>query len=395
MDFSTNWVDGFSGKYSASGQFGVWSIVGGSGTDIYIKIPMKTGTVTSASDQKQFDITGMSFSFEVNLSWIPSTVSDEGKKLQFDLKQYTPKGNTRQSGGIYLMSFEDPKNTGFGEELGKGIAQDLIDNKDKITFIFAQTGVLESGLPSWLVPVKSIYSYQTPSGKSEAYLSILSVTSNKDITNLNANIDPGLIPNGSSLSFSISGDLFLEHIILPALPGTFEHSTLKNFSFSNGSINLASEFYLTAVQSGAIFYNPQVTSMKISIDSNALKNETSGTVYLDLPNAYLSFSAITKNVLNFNPGNQTITFQKDPKPITTSDSHVPWYDYILTLGPIGASITAIVLAAVESGLGDSLANSNLAGNLSSATAKSIDWGGKITVKAGALNDCFIMQADLV
>jgi hypothetical protein len=396
MSFKTSWTDGFAGSYDASGEFLPWSITGGSGTDVYIEIPIKSGTITpQGGSEKKTDITGMSITLEVNLEWIPSTVSNEGSTLQFDLSTYVPKGSTKTKGGVYVKSFTDPNNTGFGEELGQGIAKDLIANKAEITFIFAQMGVTGSGTPSWIVPVKSVYSYHAPSGSNNAYMSILSVTSNKDISSLSANIDPGLIPSGSNtISFTISGDLFLENIILPALPGAFEHANSSNFSYSNGAINLASSFDLKSIREGAIDYDPQVTSMKVTIDSNAIKNSTSGNVYLDMPNAHLDFSATTNNVMDYDASTQKITFQKDPNPSTSSSSHVPWYDYILTLGAIGAAITAIVLAAVESGLGDSLASSSLAGSLSAASPKSIDWGGTLKINSGELNDCFLLQGEV-
>lgn len=396
MNFNTNWTDGFAGSYVASGQFSPWVITGGSGTDIYIEIPIKSGTITpQGGSGTATDISGMSVTLEVNLAWIPSSVSNEGSTLQFDLSTYVPQGSAKTDGGVYVKSYKDPNNTGFGEELGQGIAKDLIANKANITFIFAQMGVTGSGTPAWIVPVKSVYSYQAPSGSSDAYMSILSVTSDKDISSLNANIDAGLIPSGSStMSFTISGDLFLENIILPALPGAFEHASSSNFSYSNGAINLASSFDLKSIQEGAINYDPNVTSMQVTIDSNAIKNSTSGSVYLDMPNAHLDFSATTNNVMDYDASTQKITFQKDPNPSTSSSSHVPWYDYILTLGAIGAAITAIVLAAVESGLGNSLSSSDLAGSLSAASAKSIDWGGTLTINSGTLNDCFILQGNV-
>jgi hypothetical protein len=75
---------------------------------------------------------------------------------------------------------------------------------------------------------------------------------------------------------------------------------------------------------------------------------------------------------------------------------VPWYDYLISLGAIGAAIMAIVLAAVESGLGNSLSSSELAGSLSDLPGSGVQWDGldQITIRQAALNDCFVLHADV-
>jgi hypothetical protein len=397
MTFQTAWVDGFSGAYTASGTFGPWSITGGSGSDIYLTLPIASGTLAPLGGTKeaQTDIGGMTVTVIVNLEWVPSTVSPQGKSLQFALQEVTAPDAARQPGGISVKSVSDPRNTGFGSEVGSGIANTLLDNKDKITFIFAQTGVVSTATATWLEPKQSTYSFHQPVG-GDQYLAILSVTSGRDISGLSSNIDSGIASSQYPLSVAISGDLFLANVILPALPGAFSGSALSDFTYANGAITLASQFNLSAVQAGAIWYTPTVTSMAITINANALENATSGSVYLDMPNAYMDFSATTNNVLTYDPAGEAFTFQKDPNPVTSTNDRVPWYDYILTLGAIGAAITAIVLAAVESGLAGSLTGSQLAGSLSTAPATSVKWQGleEITAVSGSLNDCFLLLANV-
>jgi hypothetical protein len=397
MDFQTSWADGFAGSYTASGKFGAWSITGGSGSDIYLTLPITSGTLApqGAAPGKQTDISGMAVTVIVNLEWVPSAVSSQGKSLQFALQQVTTPGAARQPGGISVKSVTDPRGTGFGSQVGSGVANTLLDNKDKITFIFAQTGVVSTATATWLQPKESAYSFHQPQGGGQ-YLAILSVTSDRDISGLSSNIDSGIASSQYPLSFAVSGDLFLANVILPALPGAFPQSNLSDFAYANGAITLARQFNLSAVQAGAIWYTPTVTSLAITINANALKNATSGSVYLDLPNAYMDFSATTNNVLTYTPANEAFTFQKDPNPVTSTNDRVPWYDYILTLGAIGAAITAIVLAAVESGVSSSLTGSNLAGSLSTAPATSVKWQGleQITVESGSLNDCFLLLANV-
>jgi hypothetical protein len=396
MTFQTSWTDGFSGSYTATGSFGPWSITGGSGADIYLTLPITSGSLQPQAGGAATDISGMAVTVIVNLEWVPAAVTPQGKNLQFALTSVTAPGGTRQPGGIYVKSVDDPHNTGFGAEVGSGIANTLLDNKDKITFIFAQTGVVDLSTATWLEPKQSTYSFHQPGGGNDQYLAILSVTDDRDISGLNSNIDSGIASSQYPLAFVVSGNLFLQNVIMPALPGAFTGATAANFAYAAGQITMVSQFNLSAVQAGAIWYTPTVTSMTVSVDATALKNVTSGTVYLDMPNAYMDFAATTNNVLTYDPGNQSFAFAKDPNPSTSTNDRVPWYDYILTLGAIGAAITAIVLAAVESGLAGSLSGSALAGSLSSAPATSVAWQGldQITIASGSLNDCFLLLANV-
>ncbi|WP_218511632.1 TULIP family P47-like protein [Variovorax sp. dw_308] len=397
MTFDTSWVDGFSGSYTATGSFGPWSITGGSGSDIYLTLPITSGSLQAqGSSAAPTDISGMSVTVIVNLEWVPAVVTPQGKSLQFALSSVTASGATRQPGGIYVKSVTDPKNTGFGAEVGSGIANVLLDSKDKITFIFAQTGVVDLSTATWLAPRQSTYSFQQPGGGNDQYLAILSVVDDRDISTLSSNIDAGIASTQYPLSFVISGDLFLQYVILPSLTKAFTDANASTFAYANGQITAVHPFNLSGVKSGAITYIPKVSSMVVTVDANALKNVTSGSVYLDMPNAYLDFSATTSNVLSYDPTHASFAFQKDPHPTTSTKDRVPWYDYLLTLGALGAAITAIVLAAVESGLAGSLSGSALAGSLSAAPATSVTWQGlgQITIAAGSLNDCFLLQANV-
>jgi hypothetical protein len=397
MTFDTTVLDGFAGDYDAKGQFGPWSITGGSDTDIYVTLPITSGTLTPKEGSgPATDISGMSVEVEVNLEWFPSTVSAGVSDLQFDLESVPPPGGTRERGGIYVKSVTDPNGTGFGGEVGSGIAAALVGNKDKITFVFAQIGVVDTRTATWLLPKKSVYSYHTPQGSSGGYLAILSVVTDRDISGLNANIDSGIIDPAYPLAFVVSSELFLEHAILPALPGAFPGTSAANFRYGGHQITLAKSFDMKSIKEGAIYYTPNVQSLIITIDGNALKNTASGACGLHLPNAYLDFSATSTNVLVFDAGTSTFSFRKDPNPSTHSSSHMPWYDYLISLGAVGAAIMAIVLAAVESGLGDSLSSSELAGSLSDLPGSGVQWDGlnQITIRQAALSDCFVLHADV-
>jgi hypothetical protein len=312
MTFDTTVLDGFAGDYEAKGRFGPWRITGGSDADIYVTLPIASGTLAPKDvSGSPIDISGMSVELEVNLEWIPSTVSAGVSDLQFDVKSVTPPGATRDKGGIYVKSVTDPNETGFGGEVGSGITAALVGNKDEITFVFAQTGVVDTRTATWLLPKKSVYSYHTPQGSSGGYLAILSVVTDRDISGLNSNIDSGIIDPAHPLAFVVSSELFLEHAILPALPGAFPGTSLDNFLYGGHQISLARSFDMKSIKEGAIDYTPSLQSLIITINGDALKSTASGTCGLHLPNASLDFSATSTNVLVFDAGTGTFSFQKD------------------------------------------------------------------------------------
>lgn len=397
MSFDASWLDAFAGTFKAQGSFGPWTVTGGDGTDIYLTLPIANGTVSNANGTgTPADISGIAITLEVNLKWVPSSVTVQGHDLCFDLNAATAPGAAREPGDIYVKSTTDPNNTGMGAQLGNAIVTVLLANKDKITFIFAQTGIVDPNTATWLLPKQSIYSYHTPIGGSDGYLAIFSAVTDRDISTLTANIDSAMTSSGLPLVLAISGPLFLQYGILPVLPNAFPNTGPGNFSYSDNQITLAQGFDLNSLEEGAISYTPTMDQMAITIDANALRNAACGHCGLHMPNASMTFWAITNNVLQFDPSSQTFAFQSDPNPQTGSDSHVPWYDYLIGLGAIGAGIIALVLDGVEHGVSSALSGSALAGSLSTAPASTVRWPGlgQITVQNGELNDCLLLYANV-
>ncbi|MEL6533783.1 MAG: TULIP family P47-like protein [Bacteroidota bacterium] len=395
MDFDTTWEEGFSGTYKAKGTFGSWWISGGSGDDLHLRIPIKSGEVWDVKyPDKKTEVAGYELTFEVNLKFIPATVPQEGSKLTFDIRQVNKTGENPQQGDITLIATQAPSGSKYAEALGMAVARLLTQNKDKITFVFAEVGAGGSSLPVWLRPVKTKYSYHQPLGEAESFLAILSVTSDKDIAGLSSNIESAILPKKYPLSFAISGALFLKHIYLPVLPGAFKHATLDDFSYADGKITLSKHFDLDSTQVSGTSYTPVITSMTISIDSDKIKNDSSGRADLHLPNAYISFATTLQNKLEYSASTQRISFDKDPHPQKHSSAHIPWYDYLLGIGSISDALIAAVTDAVELHVGAGLATDNIAGSLRSATANVVSWGDGVSVKTGVLNDCFYMQGDL-
>lgn len=386
----------FGGAYTIQGKFGPWQLVpGGSDTLIYMEIPITTGSLFATA--KSFDISGMTVTVEINLILVPSKLQTSVKELRFNFKQFGTKQGDPTPGIVTVHSVTDPHQTGVGGYVGEGVAQVLIHNADEVSFVFAEIGLVDLDTASWLKPIQSKYSYHEPVGSGNGYLAILSVTDNRDISMLDVQIGSDIVSSKYPLSFVIAGGLFLQHVIMPSLPKAFPGTDASSFAYSAGTIRLTRKFDLKGVKEGAITYTPVVTSMTITIVDDALSNATSGSVDLKVPNAYLSFSVATRNVLKYDPITNTFLFEKDNNPTVHSDKHIPWYDYLLIAlaGGVAVAIFAIVINVVADEVRDSINAGDAGGRLTALSATVVRWSGieAVEVQDAGLSDAFYLRSN--
>lgn len=385
-----------AGAYTISGSFGAWQIVGGSDTLIWMKIPIETGTVTLKSNDAKHDISGMTVTVEITLSFVSDAKLPNVHNLRFDFRQVSQ--TTSGPGLVTPHSSTDPHKTGLGQLLEMAVAEVLVQNAGDISFIFASTGIVKPGTAKWLAPIASAYSYHKPVDSSSGYLAILSVTDDRSISGYSTQIDSDLIDRSVPLSFIISGDLFLHHVIMPSLPKVFKHASASKFTFSSSAIHNRGSFDLNGVEKGAITYTPNVGKLKIAVDANALKTQIEGRVGLHLPDARLDFYVSTANVLKYDKASKTFSFDKDDHPTTKTSKHIPWYDDVLIAlsGPLGLAIFETVEAIVPNEIGSSLNSGDGSGRLPDQPSISVRWTGleAVQVTSAGLSDAFYMRADL-
>lgn len=279
----------------------------------------------------------------------------------------------------------------------EAVAAVLVHNAGEVSYVFAQIGLVDPKVPSWLTPVHSRYGYQQPTGSNSGYLAVFSVTSDRNVNGLSTQIGSELVSTSYPLAFIISGPLFLANIILPLLPTAFPGTDRSFFAFANNQISSTKPFNLKGVAPAGITYTPVANSLVIGIDDNKLTNSISGTVDLHMPNASLSFSVSTRNVLQYNPGTNSFSFLPDPSPVTQSQKNIPWYDYVLIglSGGLALGIFAIVINVVADEVRDAINSGGAGGELNDAPAKVVAWGGMeaITVRAAGLSTAFWLRAN--
>jgi Clostridium P-47 protein len=394
QSFDYSGADPFGSTYEFSGTFGPWQVVpGGSNTLIHVQIPVTSGKLVSGSATT--DVSGMSVVVEVSLQLLPVQAQGNAQQLTFDFRQAGTQPGDTTPGLVTPISFSDPNNTGKGSLLLSAVVAVLVNNASEVSFVFATIGVVDPSTPSWLTPVRSTYDYSQPVGGTAGYLAILSVTSDRDITGYDTQIDPGLVSSSYPVTFAVSQPLFMQNIVLPILPSAFPNTSAQTFQCSNGVITNTGEFGTPGVTKGAITYHPEVTSLQVTSTDNYLQVATSGNVDLDMPNASMDFSVTAKNVLTYDQGSNTLTFQPDPNPMTSHSNNIPWYDYVLIAltGGIALAIFSIVVPLIASEIADDLNSGSSGIDLTKAPPKTVQWQGmqSFQVQDAGLDDLFYMR----
>ena len=384
----------FAGSYTISGDFGPWQVSGGSDQLLNLDIPISKGTL--AVGTRSTDISGMTVTVEVTLNLLPSPTNSRITELRFDFKVAGSKDSPSVPGLVRPIACTDPKKTGQSSYVMDAVAAVLVHNASEVSYVFAQIGLVDPKVPSWLTPVRSRYGYQQPRGGPSGYLAVFSVTTDRNVSGLSTQIGSDLVSSSYPLSFIISGPLFLAHVILPLLPAAFPGTNASYFAFANNTISLTKPFNLKGVAPAGITYTPVAQSLTIAVNDNKLSNSMSGTVDLHMPNASMSFSVSTQNVLQYNPSTNSFTFLSDPSPVTKSEKNIPWYDYILIglAGGIAIGIFAIVINVVADEVRDAINSGGAGGELNDAPAKVVAWSGMetITVRAAGLSAAFWLRA---
>jgi len=384
-------------EYSLSGEFGTWQIVpGGSGKLLHLEITVNSGTLTLGTANT--DLAGISAVFEIALQLIPSGTSE--RLLRFNFRGVGQKTGGDPDQGLVTPtgSITDPDGKlGFVQKalFPAGIAQSLVAQASAISQVFATIDLVPPGADSWLAPVQADYCYAQPEDPASGYLVILTLTSDRDSSQLQRRFDPQILAGGGNAGIGISADLFLQHVIEPALPSVYGHGTgAGSFAFNaaNHTINNTATFAIDKVKSGAIWYQPYIEGLSIKVADNALQTTLHGSCGLGL-NITMTFMLQCTNRMTYERSTGTIAFASDPKPVIHHDQSIPWYDYFL--GPLPDIIMAIIVPLIVDGIGNGLNRSAANFTLAKQPPMTVSWSGmeNFSVSAAGLSGNFYLYGE--
>jgi len=381
-----------------SGEFNPWTVVnGGSGSLLHLELPVARGSIALDSS-KPADLAGVAAVVEVDMRLLPSSTKAGTQELRMNLKQAVKPGTPGGEGLVVPITVLDPQGK-LGQTYSslflEGMARWMVANANRITYVFAEINFAKPDSNSWLTPVQCAFVYADREDKSKpGYLGILSVNSNRDICKLERKIDPAILPVSAQLNagYLISGDLFLENVILPLMPQMYPGTSPGIFLFSTADHQIQNtvKFPTEKVKSGAIWYYPEIKHLKVYIVGGEMRTSIQGDCNL-YAGISMTFTLDIKNTMSFDHGTQTVRLNPDPSPHGEHDADIPWYFWFLT--PIGEAVTQIVVAAISDSIAQSL-KSDLSINVEGIPTQSVHWTGagqEMKVTQAGLNACFYMQ----
>ncbi|HEX5493226.1 MAG TPA: TULIP family P47-like protein [Mycobacteriales bacterium] len=382
--------------YRGDGQFGPWRIVpGGSGQLLHIELPITSGTLTKGTGAA-VPIAGLSAVVEVALELLPSRTQTGDRDLRFTMNSVGDQPGRTGPGVVTPIRLDDPaKKLGFeaGAVLLAAIAAALAQHGGSVAWIFATVGPV-TGTDSWLSPSASGFCYYESA--AGGYLAVFNLTGGTDIAALPRKVEPALVAGGPAAAFAFSRELFLRHVIAPKLPDSFGHGTnAATFRFepSDSSIVNTGRIPTDSVKSGAIWYDPYIDGLKITVEGSTLVTSVHGSCDMGL-GITMTFAVQSRNETSVDTATGTMTFRRDANPTTHHEASIPWYDWFL--GPIPDLVMAIVVPIVADSIADGLNAHASAAPIENIGDLSIHWTGfeKFHATAAGLNDSFYLKGDV-
>lgn len=378
----------------AEGEFAAWCVTpGGAGQLLRLELPFASGTLVTLRDgrERKAELGGLAVHVQVSLALLPSGGDVGEQLLDFDFRAVGRKGEA-ELGLVTPLQVVDPEarlTTVEKALLLMQIAEWLVEHAGALSHVFARvTGVANDR--GGLAPVASRYAVlETLEGPGR--LAILSVVDERPVDALPVDIAAALPAGGSDGCFAVSKRCFLERAVLPTLPGAFGNgATPGHFSFDGETIRNTTPLATQAIKAGALWYQPHLDSVAMSLSGGTLTTVVEGTCDMGI-GITLRFHIESRNAAAFDPATQRLTFQPDPSPVERHDSEVPWYLWLIFLPVL--PIIAIVIGAIVPAIASDIAWQLTQGFAKSAPADPtpwVRWGdvGRMEISDAVLADGF-------
>ncbi|BDI28916.1 hypothetical protein CCAX7_009670 [Capsulimonas corticalis] len=359
----------------ASGLFGAWQVAqGGSHEIIHLRLPIDQGVLSSPDGP--INLAGLTLVIAVQLRWLEVQGNQNQQALKFDYRRLAEPNNPPTQDELSVIELRDPDSVLTPAQnalLSYALGKYLVANADQARFTFATVNLVPPTINSWLAPKKSAYAYLQKESSDTGYLVIFSVTTDRDISNLERRVDEKAFPTATNASFLISDKLFLLNSVAPALAKAFNTNS-EAFVFMEGERTLRNKHALWArtVRVGLIDYTPSISTLIVRSGENNLDGIYSGSVDMRA-GIMLYYNIHAKNPGYYDSGNGMLAFQPDPHPVESHNADIPWWFYLT--GIIVIAIVEIVVKVISDDLARQITDDNrerLA--LGKNPPSSISWG---------------------
>lgn len=367
------------------GDFSCWSIVdGGGGRILRMKLPIAKGTLFLGNGLKIY-LAGVSAIIEMTLSLVPqqtdlSLLQTEYKNLAKNREEMTKE----KTGWILPVTLIDPEGRAgiYRNIVLDAVCRYLLSNPQQLVVVFAEINFAKRGSPDWALPKRCAYSYL-----DSGYLAVLSVCTDREISDLPLDVDVSGIPMGAGSFYAMSAELMLKHLILPGLLPLYQNASESSYMISGREMYNRQQLRMHEIKSGAIYYTPVVYEhANVSrITGNQIEVTYIGEcdMYAGIT-MYWNGSVKMKAALG---SGANIIFCRDGSSFS-DDEDIPWY--LAWILPIVGMIVQIVVAVISDDLIASIEGRS--SEIKADNINTVSWcGEQTTVKAAYLSESLILE----
>lgn len=357
--------------FSASGTLGGWSMVpGGSQSLLLLQVEILVGTMTMAAGGQPIDVGGAGVQLLVNLRLLPPPAGSSDQQLVFDLGSVgaTPgPGVVTPHDVVGLPSLNQVQKAALAD----AVAQDLVAHAGEVSFVLATVNPLSATGVPWLTPVRSSYAYVAPVGSPPA-LAILSVVSDRDISELPLTVDPGVLQGPGNCGLAIDPALVLAHVVGPALLTGMQASGRLSVDGS-GVLRNSNPLSLPAVNHAGETYSPRVDSLAVNVTDSLLNVSIDGSCDLHM-GVEMTFGSASSLTLSLSSDLASLELGVVGTPTFHKAVQIPWYDHLFDIcGGLAEFILQVCVAAISSEVAGNIATGTSAQELVKSAPTIVSW----------------------
>lgn len=412
-----------------TGVFGAFRIVpGGAGDFVDIETPILSGSM-QLEDGAAIPIDGARPVGRIALRLLPAEGDASRIELRFDLRAPTSGDSAAQElGAIRPIRVDDAPAalSAFQTQLlGLAVAKALAAHADALALVLAQVAADATAQSAWLTPKRHAFAYLEPEGRATGVLAIfLSEDPALDPHDAAMQISPELLPNGARIAMAAAPELFLRHIVAPALATTFNVAPLSfalddvaqswarhralvdqlNRSGANvpqlprpqPTLRALHPLAMGTVKEGIIYYHPLLRSVTATVEDDRIAMTAKGhcDMYMNID---LSFSAKAELTVAFEPREGAVALESAADLHFVKHLDIPWYDHValaLGGGVTGEAALLIVANLIADGLGRSLDQIGHHQTRRLGMARMVEFGagGRFHPSEAGLSGCFYLRS---
>jgi hypothetical protein len=371
----------YSGKigeqsYTISGKFSPWSISDvGSATSIGIICPTQNCSldITQNGKTTTTPLTGITPIIQFGLGFLDGDVN-QTKTLRFTASENPSPDDPNGQIVVFNPDSSHVTNDATLLSILRSAWHEIFwQNRKSLDYIFATVNLVPPSDHSWMAPKELTYHFWNAAA-GNSYLCILTMTSNHSIQGLNPVPDSDLFTNGNGedVFVSISPEMLMVNMILPALGSGYTCNGTSITGSKNMSVSNARYVH--------------VTSISMSVSGASLPMTYSGTAGI-MTDSTMTFQGSQSE--NFSYSNGKIKFN-GAKGSFNHQEHLDFWDGLLT--GLSAGIYYGIESAIESGIADSIQSGM--GSTFDLSLGAVQWGTKtaVNINNARMNNALILQA---